>query len=79
MKSLRELVEYGADIEFKIYGKEYTILPWIDDGIVIGIKDSEEDSIYQTYDDMVNNFAIDGKAMKDILEDIDITFTSGCE
>lgn len=79
MKSIKELVEYGADIEFRFQGKEYVILPWTDDGIVIGLRDSDEDGIFQTYDEMVNNFVIDGNVMKDILDEIDIIFTSGCE
>lgn len=79
MKSIKELVEYGADIEFRFRGNEYAILPWTDDGIVIGLRDSDEDGIFQTYDEMVNNFVIDGNVMKDILDEIDIIFTSGCE
>lgn len=76
-QKLKELVEFGADIEFRFHGKEYIILPWPDDGIVIGEKNGD-DSVFDSYDDMVNKYVIDDCVMKDILEKIEITFTSGC-
>lgn len=76
-QKLKDLVEFGADIEFSYRGKDYVILPWTDDGIVIGPKDGE-DSVYGSYDDMINNYVIDGMYLKDILEKIKIDFTSGC-
>ena len=75
-QKLKELVEFGADIEFRFHGKEYIILPWTDDGIVIGEK-NDDDSVFDSYDDMVNKYVIDGCIMKDILEKIEINFTSG--
>lgn len=76
-QKLKELVEFGADIEFRFHEKEYIILPWTDDGIVIGEKNGD-DSVFDSYDDMVNKYVIDDCVMKDILEKIEITFTSGC-
>lgn len=76
-KKLKELVEFGADIEFRFQDKTYIILPWTDDGILIGEKNSE-DSIFSSYDDMINEYMLDGKLMKDIVDQIEITFTSGC-
>ena len=77
-QKLKELVEFGADIEFRYQGKDYTILPWTDDGIIIGLQNSNEDSIFQTYEDMIEEYKLNGKRMKDVLEEIEITFTSGC-
>lgn len=76
-QNLKELVEFGADIEFCYGNKEYTILPWTEDGIVIGQKNGK-DSIFESYEDMINKYKIDGVLMKDVLNKIDITFTSGC-
>lgn len=76
-QQIKDLVEFGADIEFHFQGKEYTILPWTDDGIVIGEKNGD-DSVFGSYEDMINEYKLDGKLMKDVLDKIEITFTSGC-
>ena len=76
-QELKELVEFGADIEFCYRSKEYIILPWTDDGIVIGEKNGE-DSTFESYEDMVNGYSLDGVLMKDALNEIKIKFTSGC-
>lgn len=77
-QELKKLVEFGADIEFSCKGKMYTILPWVEVGIVIG-EQGEDDYIYQTYEEMVINFIIGGKPMKEVMDDIVIEFTSGCK
>lgn len=74
---LKDLVDYGADIEFCCGNKEYTILPWTEEGIVIGEKDGE-DYVFESYEDMINQYKIDGMLMKDVLSKIKITFSSGC-
>ena len=76
-QKLKELVEFGADIEFCCGNKEYTILPWTEEGIVIGEKDGK-DYVFESYDDMVNQYKIGTMLMKDVLNKIKITFTSGC-
>lgn len=76
-QKLKELVEFGADIEFRFQGKDYIILPWTDDGIAIGEKNGD-DSVFDSYEDLISKYVIDGFLMKDILEKIEITFTSGC-
>lgn len=76
-QKLRELVEFGADIEFCCRDKEYTILPWTNDGIVISEKNGE-DHIFESYEDMINKYKIEDVLLKDILNEIEITFTSGC-
>lgn len=69
---LRNAIELGSDIEFKYKGKMYTILPWTKDGIVIGPQNEDNDSIFKTADDLIDNYKIDGRHMKDILKDIEI-------
>ena len=77
-QKLKELVEFGADIEFRYQGNDYTILPWTDEGIVIGLQNSDDDNVFQTYEEMIELYKLNGKVMKDVLEEIEITFTSGC-
>lgn len=72
IKQLKETIDFGSDIEFRYKGKDYTILPWTDEGIVIGPQKSNEESIYKTADDLINNHKIDGNFIKDIIQDIEI-------
>lgn len=75
---LKKLVDFGADIMFVCRGIGYTILAGADEGIIIGIQnDDDNDGCFETYEDMVDNYLIDGKKMRDVLDDIRITFTSG--
>ncbi len=76
-QTIKDLVEFGADIEFRFQGKDYTILPWTDNGIVIGEKNGN-DSTFDSYENMINEYILDGKLMKDVLDEIKIIFTSGC-
>lgn len=76
-KEIKDLIDKGADIEFSYNGKEYTLLAWIDKGISVGEKNNDaDDNIFSDYDDLMNNFIIDGKPFKDIVDDIIITFSS---
>mgnify|MGYP000253249162 CR=1 FL=1 len=65
-------IKTGSDIEFKYNGKSYTILPWTDQGIVIGPQNSDNDSVYKTAEELVNNHKIEGKTIKDIIDQIEI-------
>lgn len=76
INKLKLAIEFGSDIEFRYNNKDYTILPWIDEGIVIGPQGTDNDSVYQTSDDLINKHKIDGKYIKDIIEDIEILFMS---
>lgn len=77
-QKLKELVEFGADIEFNFCGNSYTILPWVDNAISIGLQNNNDDHIYKTFDEMIDNYQLNGHIMRDVLNQIDITFTSGC-
>jgi len=72
INDLIKAIEIGSDIEFKYHGKSYTILPWADKGIVIGPQNSDNDSIYETAEELINNYKIEGKAIKDLLNQIEI-------
>ena len=72
INKLKSAIEFGLDIEFRYNNKDYTILPWTDEGIVIGPQGTDNDSIYQTSDDLINKHKIDGKYIKDIIKDIEI-------
>lgn len=76
LKKLKEAIEFGADIEFRYKEKDYTILAWFDEGISIGPQNSDDDSIYKTSDELINNHKIENKAIKDIINDIEILFMS---
>ena len=65
-------VDFGFDIEFRYKGNDYTVLPWTDEGVVIGPQNSDEEIIYESADDLINNYRIDGKCIKDIIQDIEI-------
>lgn len=76
---LKKLIEYGADIEFSYRGKDYTMLPWVEDGISVGLQGyDEDDHIFKDFDDLMDNHVIDGVKFREAVEDINILFTSGC-
>lgn len=75
---LKELIDAGADIEFNFNGKDYTILAWIDEGISVGEKNKNDDNVFKDFDDLRNNYIIDGQVFGSVLNDIKLTFTSGC-
>lgn len=76
LNKLVELIDFGSDIEFSYKGKSYIILPWVKEGIVIGEQNKDNDSIYKTSRELVDNYKIDGKLIKDIIGEIKIIFHS---
>lgn len=78
-QKIKDLIEYGADIEFSYRGKNYTILPWVEDGIAVGLQENDEDDhIFKDFDDLMENYVIDGVEFKDAINNIRILFSSGC-
>ena len=74
---IRELIDKHADVEFSYNGKEYTLLAWIEEGISVGEKNNDaDDNVFTDYDDLMNNYFIDGKPFKSIVDEISITFSS---
>lgn len=72
INDLINAINQGSDIEFQCNGKMYTILPWTDEGIVIGPQNSDNDFIYKTADELINNYRIDGKSIKDMIDQLEI-------
>lgn len=72
INELKKAIEFGSDIEFQYKNKKYTILPWTDDGIVIGLQNSDDDECYKTADDLINNYKVDERPIKDVISEIDI-------
>lgn len=72
INKLKEAIEFGSDIEFKYKNKKYTILPWIEEGIVIGPQNLDDDTIFKSADELINNYIIDGNKIKDIIDEIEI-------
>lgn len=65
---LRKYLELD-DIEFSYNGKDYFICP-LNNIFSAGEADKTE-AEYKTFDDLINNFMIEGKPLKDIITDID--------
>ncbi|MBS6503908.1 MAG: hypothetical protein KH415_20240 [Clostridium sp.] len=72
INKFKEAIEFGSDIEFRYKNKNYTILPWTDEGIVIGLQNSDDDSKFKSADELIDNYTIDGNKMRDIIGDIEI-------
>ncbi|WP_163195461.1 hypothetical protein [Clostridium thermarum] len=72
LNDFKKAIEFGSDIEFRYKNKDYTILPWTDEGIVIGPQNTDDDTIYKTADELIDNHKIDGKYIKDIINDIEV-------
>ena len=76
-QKLRELIEMGADIEFAYNGKQYTLLAWVAEGISVGEQNNDEDdNVFSDFDDLLENYIIDGEKFADIVEDVIIEFSS---
>lgn len=76
LNSLREMVEFGSDVEFEYCGKQYVILPWTAQGILIAEQHTENEAVYETYDDLLSRHILDGTPFKDVVDKINITFHS---
>lgn len=70
-----EIVEPGGDIMFDCHGKHYTILMWTDEPIYIAEQVTEENEAeFDTIEELMNNYMIDGVPLKDRVNEIKITF-----
>ena len=76
LNSLREMIDFGSDIEFEYGGKQYVILPWTVKGILIAEQHTNNEAIYETYDDLLSKHSIDGTPFRDVVDKINITFHS---
>lgn len=76
LQQLKALIDAGGDIEFSVCGKKYTILPWTDDGIVIGLQGSDDDTVFQTANALLDGYLIEGKPLRSFDQQIKILFHS---
>lgn len=69
--NLQQLFEHisVSDLEFTYNDRWYYICPL--NNIYSAGEANKDDTEYKTFDDLVNNFIIEGKPLKDILIDID--------
>lgn len=88
-KSLEEFrgeVNMGLDIELMYKNQGYLICPWDDEKIMIGKQDTDEvkyqtleasdTKIYDTFEEMVNDYEIDGKKLIEIFDKMEIMYHS---
>ena len=75
LQKLADLINSGADIEFSVNGRMYTILPWTDGGITIGPQNSDDDMVFKDVDALVSGFLIDGKPLANIIDQVVIVFS----
>ncbi|MBR2131239.1 MAG: hypothetical protein IJ955_01660 [Oscillospiraceae bacterium] len=73
---LKKLMEMGADIEFTVNGKDFVILAWVKEGIVIGPADIDEDAIFPDADSLMDGYIVDGKPLSEWMDEIVIRFSS---
>lgn len=73
---LKKLIDAGSDIEFSLDGVLYTILPWTEDGILIGPQGIDEDKVFDTADDLIDGYCVNGYPLSSLLDRITITFSA---
>lgn len=72
INDLKKAIEFGSDIEFNYKDKSYTILPWTEDGIVIGPQNEDNDMVFKTADELIDGYMLDGKSIREVIDTIDI-------
>ena len=76
-QKFKELIDMGADIEFSYNGKMYTLLAWVQEGIVVGEQNNDEDdNIFSDFNDLMENYILNGIKFAEIIEDVVIEFSS---
>ena len=76
LQKLENLIEAGGDIEISIGNQKYTILPWTEKGIIIGLQETDEEQVFQTVDTLLDNYMIDGVPLRHLENQIKILFHS---
>lgn len=74
-KKLVDMIENGNDIMFDVSGKHFTILTWMDDGIAISEQHPNDGELqyFDSAEELVDSFEVDGKALALLAERIEIT------
>lgn len=68
---LIEAIDMGLDIEFYLYGTRYNISPGENNHFICRCPDGDA-VYYKNGLDMVDNYSIDNKLLKDIWQDIEL-------
>ena len=72
---LIELIDNGCDIMLSVAGKHFTILTWMDEGIGIGEQSPNDGELlyYDSAEQLVDSFKVDGVSLGDLAEWVAIT------
>ncbi len=76
-KELVEIIEYGGDIMFDCAGKHYTLCAW--NGEQLDIAEQKTEHNHKKFDnvaDLLNHYLINGKALKEHVSEMNITYRS---
>ncbi|MBS5166262.1 MAG: hypothetical protein KHY77_10975 [Butyricicoccus pullicaecorum] len=71
---LKQAILTGYDIEFSVDGQKYTIIPWTENGIIIGPQNSDNDQIFSDADALLSGYQIGGIPLQDKLQQAEILF-----
>ena len=74
LQKLKTLIDTCGDTEFSVGSQNYTIITWMDDGLLIGPQGSDQDQTFQTADDLIQGYQIGGKPLADLADQITILF-----
>ena len=72
LQHLIDSIDLGLDIEFDLYNKPYNISIGDDDTRFITLCPNGDTKHYKNGKDMVDNYNIDGKLLKDLWKDVQI-------
>lgn len=61
----------ASDLDFFYNGKHYAIMPVNVFAPFIACEKDQDARQYETFDELLNDFTVEGKPLKDILPDID--------
>lgn len=69
-----DLIENGSDIMLDVAGEHLVIFTWLDDGICIGRQNSDEPlSIYETAQNLIDEYKVSGLPISAQLDKVSIT------
>ncbi len=68
-------IENGSDIMFDVKGRHFTILTWLPEGIGIDEQHPHDGNTqyFDTAEDLIDQYTIDGKSLSELAKEIVIT------
>lgn len=72
---LIDKIDNGSDIMFSVMGKHYTIMTWFDEGIGIDEQYPNDGNLqyFDSPEELIDGFKVDGKPLGELSGDIRIT------